>query len=304
MRHLALFCQFTILIWGTESALLRPFAESSSGNSPQASAGLFHRQYKLGESMKYHMKGKNEAWEYEIDGSGVVAKDDSGLWVERIGWSNLKSNGQTLPLPTESANFRQELSLDPNYMMKLPDFSKVTPMLVGPMADFMTFYTDLWLATKNGTFSKPGDHLYIKMGGANSWADGTRVILGQDSIDFDLTVQEVNENEKTVKLLVRHVPPAQPNVNLPAEWMKAKVADTPNNWVEVEKNGDGYIAEVGKETFDVTLTVDLRDGKLLRATLDNPVTAIRRVCKEAALTQCSEATPRHILRQVEVQLQP
>jgi hypothetical protein len=304
MRYLALFCQFAILIWGTESAPFRLFAESPFGNSPHASAGLFHRQYKLGESMKYHMKGKNEASEYEIDGTGVVAKDGAGLWVEKIGWANLMSNGRALPLPAESATFRQELSLDPNYMMKLPDFSKVTPMLVGPMADFMTFYTDLWLAAKSGTFSKAGDHAYIKMGGPNSWADGTRVILGQDSIDFDLTVQEVNENDKTAKLLVRHVPPVQPNVNLPTEWMKAKVADTANNWVEVEKNGDEYIAEVGKETFDVALTVDLRDGKLLRATMDNPVTAIRRVCKDAALTQCAEATPRHILRQVEAQLQP
>jgi len=62
MRHLALFCQFAILTWGTESALFCLLAESSFGNSSQASAGLFHRQYKLGESMKYHMKGKNEAW--------------------------------------------------------------------------------------------------------------------------------------------------------------------------------------------------------------------------------------------------
>jgi hypothetical protein len=43
------------------------------------------------------------------------------------------------------------------------------------------------------------------------------------------------------------------------------IADTPNNWVEVEKRAeDKYVAEVGKETFEVRIRVSLANGKILR----------------------------------------
>jgi hypothetical protein len=298
--------QFLIVLAGTMiPASAISLATPQDANPAQSTAAkVFRRQYRENEMLKYHMKGKNEAWSYEIEANAVVKKKDDGIFVEEIGWSNMLSNGRVMQLPAESANFRQELSLDPGYAMKIPDFSKVAPAMIGPMADFMTFYSDLWLAEKTGTLAKAGDHVYIKVGGPNSWADGYRVILGQDSIDFDLTVMKINRNAQTAKLLVRHVPPQEPKVNLPAEWMKAPVADTPNNWVEVEKADGKYIAEVGKETFDVEITVSLNDGKLLKAIMDNPVTATRRECSDAALAQCGAATPRSILRHTEVQVRP
>jgi hypothetical protein len=296
-----LFVLTVALLPLSQISLAKP---QSANAAPPATSSLLHRQYKDGETVKYHMKGKNEAWAYEIDSIAVVKKNADGIFVEQIAWSNLLSNGTPMGLPAESANFRQELSLDPGFMMKIPDFSKVAPAMVGPMADFMTFYTDLWLAGRSANLAKAGDHAYIKVGGPNSWADGYRMTLGQDSIDFDLTVLEINRNEGTAKLLVRHVPPQEPKVGLPVEWMKSPVADTQNNWVEVEKADGKYIAEVGKETFDVEITVSLNDGKILKATMNNPVKAIRRQCTDAALTQCGEATPRNILRQVEIELRP
>lgn len=292
-KFVFVFCQ-TLFLIGVTGVL------PGSQNGATPAPGAFHRQYREGETLKYHMNGKNEAWQYEIDGSGVVKKNAAGIFIEEIGWSNLLSGGATLPIPPESAAFRQELSLDPGYGMKLPDFSKVTPMLVGPMADLMTFYTDLWLVEKTGSLSKVGDHAYIPIGSANSWADGSRIVLGEDSIDFDLTFIGIDQAAQTAKLLVRHVPPKEPKIKLPADWMKKPVADTPNNWVNVEKNGEKYTAEVGKETFDVEIVVSLRDGRILSATIDNPVKAIRRECADAALTKCSEATPRNILRQIAV----
>jgi hypothetical protein len=297
MRIVAIFSQVLLVVAGTNAG--RP---DTAGLAQAAGSGL-HRQYKTGDTMKYHMKAKNDAWEYEIDAIATVGKNKNGAWEEQFAWSNMVSAGHPLPLPPESANFRQELSLDPAYAMKLPDFSKVSPMLVGPMADMMTFYSDLWLATKVGNLSKAGDHLYVPVGGPNSWADGSRVILGEDSIDFDFTLAEVDALTKTAKLVAKHVPPKEPKVRLSAEWMKAKVADTPNNWVEVSKNGEKYTAEVGKETFTAELKVSLEDGKILSVTMENPVTAIHRECTDAALTQCGAATPRQIMRRVEVELQ-
>ena len=52
---------------------------------------------------------------------------------------------------------------------------------------------------------------------------------------------------------------------------KAPVADSANNWVEVKKTKNGkYAAGVGKETFDVTITISTADGRILSASMDTP----------------------------------
>jgi hypothetical protein len=122
--------------------------------------------------------------------------------------------------------------------------------------------------------------------------------MGQDAIDFDLTLLSADPQKHTATILVRHVPPEHPQIKLPAKWMEAPVSDTANNWVQVVKNGDSYIAEVGKEVFDVRLIIDARDGKILSAELHNPIVAISRQCRDAALTQCEAPIPESILRQV------
>src|SRR5437660_1202835 len=121
------------------------------------------RRYKNGEVLNYHMVGSNqehnETIRYEADAKSIVTKDASGHFVEKFQWSGLSFNGQPVPLPTSASNFRQHLSLDPAVLPSLPDFSHVTPMLIGPSADLLTFYSDLWLAIKQGTLLLSGDHV-------------------------------------------------------------------------------------------------------------------------------------------------
>jgi len=161
----------------------------------------------------------------------------------------------------------------------------------------------LWLAIKQGTLVHSGDHAYVKHGTANSWADGARTLVGQDSIDFDITLSNVNSQDGTAKLVVRHVPPAQPQIKVPAKWMEAPVSDQPNNWVEVTKTGAGkYLGEVGKETFDVEMMVSLADGRILSATMDNPVMVSARECTDEAITHCGQPQHYQIRRQIELRL--
>jgi hypothetical protein len=185
----------------------------------------------------------------------------------------------------------------------VPDFSKVDPKLIGPIADFMTYYSDLWLAIKTGQLKQAGDHFYVPNGVPSSWADGAHVVLGESAIDFDLTLKSVNTADGSAVLLARHVPPQKPQIKLPAAWMQTPVADTPNNWVGVSKNQDGsYSAAVGKETFDVEIKFSLADGRILSGKMDNPVQTIERTCSDAALTQCDAAKPHLILRKVDISL--
>jgi hypothetical protein len=268
----------------------------------QDTPGLLTRNYREGETMQYSMKGLNERWAYEVHASVVVKKNAAGKFIEEFAWSNLKSNGQPLPLPAGTLDFRQILSLDPGVNPSVPNLAQVSPMLIGPITDMLSFYADLWLASRQGKLNHAGDHAFQKHGTPASWADANYVMLGEDSIDFDITLVSVDESKRVATLLVKHVPPKQPQVKLPAAWMREPVAGTPNNWIDVSKKDGKFIAAVGKETFDVTIKISLPDGKILSGTIENPVEARERDCTDSAYMNCGDPRPRHIMRKIEVTL--
>lgn len=259
------------------------------------------RRYREGEKLTYEMNGINEARHYEVQAEGVVKRDSAGTYFEEYRWSNLTSDNQKISLSPASLDFRQEVTLDPNHNAVFPNFRDVDHRLVGPITDLMTFYVDVWLAEKTGKLANAGDHFYVKHGTPISWADGNNVVIGEDSIDFDLSLKEVNRSENTATILIRHVPPEMPEVRLPADWMHKPVADTANNWVQVQKmENEKYLAAVGKETFDVEIKLSLLDGKILSGKMNNPVETIERECADVALTECGDPTPHLIRRQIEI----
>jgi hypothetical protein len=275
-----------------------------AGQVPTQSHDPLQRQYHEGEALVYRMTAVNEAWHYTIQADGIVKKDATGAYYEEYRWSNMQSGGQPMQLSAETAAFRQRLSLDPNQNPSGPDLTKVDPRMIGPITDFMTFYVDYWLANKVGQLKKAGDHFYFRNPmPASSWADGTHVLIGESAIDFDMTLKTVDAAAGTAVLVVKHVPPEKSAVKLPAAWMQTPVGDLPNNWVGVQKEQDGrYTASVGEENVNVEIKVSLADGKILSATMDNPVKTIERTCEDLALTKCGEAKPHDILRKVEIVL--
>lgn len=290
--------RFVICLW------MMSFGGSVVCQSPSTGQAPLHRQYRAGETLVYRMHGVNESWEYTVRADGVVKQEASGKFVEEYQWSRMQSGGKDLPLREDMAEFRQRITLDPSTNPSAPDLTKVDPKLIGPITDLMTFYVDLWLANKLGQLRKAGDHFYFHNPmPASSWADGTRVILGESAIDFDMTLKSVDAGTGTAVLEVKHVPPEKVAVKLPAAWMQTPVGALPNNWVGVTKQADGsYAAGVGQETFDVLITVSTADGKIVAATMSNPVNTVERTCKDEALTQCDAAKPHLIVRKVEIEL--
>lgn len=261
------------------------------------------RHYRDAETLAYHMTATNDDWHYTADASATVKKTDSGGAVEEFRWTGMTSNGQPYPLTPAMVQFRQPLSLDPNWMPSMPDLTKVDAKMIGPITDLMTVYVDLWLMNKIGIFRHPGDHFLVPNPQASSWADGTRVLIGKTQADFDLNLQSLDTVKQTAVVVIHHVPGAKPDLQLPAEWLRIPVADTANNWVEVAKTQDGkFEAGVGKETFDVTITVSTADGRILSATMDNPVVTSSRLCEDAALTKCGTVQPHTIHRHIEIAL--
>jgi len=174
-------------------------------------------------------------------------------------------------------------------------------MLIAPSADLLSFYADLWLAIQQPTLARSGDHVYVKHGRPASWADGMRTLVGEDSIDFDLTLVELNREKKTAKVLVRHVVPERPAIHVPTGWMEAPVGVSRNNWVEVSKTEKGkYLAEIGQEAFSVEMITSLGHGEIVSATMDNPVLVLARECRDQALTESSSPEHYQIRRQIEL----
>ena len=204
------------------------------------------RRYQEGKRWIHHMKATNDGRRYEIDARGVVKEGRARSMVRRVRLVEPRLQWRAVqPASIEAWNSARCFPLDVRKMPRLPKLATVHPMLIGPVTDLMTFYVDLWLAERVANLSKAGNHLLFKRGVPSSWADGKYVTLGEDSIDFDITLTELDTARQVGTLLVRHVPPQKPQITVPAEWMREPVADTPNNWVEVARRDGKYIAAVG-----------------------------------------------------------
>ena len=261
------------------------------------------RHYLQGEVLHYRMQGLNEGHlstiRYRVRADGVVKRNQSGIFVEEFSWSDLHVNNNAIPLSPASQEFREDLSLSPRYRLSVPDLSKVQPILIGPITDLLTFYADALLAMNQPALVHAGDRVYVKHGTPNSWADGNYFTLGQDSIDFGISLKSINHADHTITFVVRHVPPSHPQIKLPAAWMQTPVSDSPNNWVQVEKMPNGkYAADIGKETFTDRIEISTISGKIVSASMDNPVDVLERICSNASLTNCSGPIRFQIRRQV------
>ena len=282
-----------------------PVVSVSAGTEREPTQGPLSRRYQDGERLAYRMLATNRdrsgTTTYSAKASAVVKRDDTGRFFEEFQWSELVWNGTSFELPATNEPLRQFLSLSPERRPSLPDFSRVHPRLIGPMSDLLSFYADVWLAMRQPELRVTGDRVVVKHGDANSWADGTSVILGQDAIDFVIAIDHIDNSVGTVTVTVRHVPPEQPRIKIPAVWMRDPVADVPNNWVQVTQAGARrYIASIGKETFDVEIRLNLTTGKILSARMNNPVDVFERECSDEALSACTEGTRYQISRHIEI----
>jgi hypothetical protein len=285
------------------TVVLLQVAPTIAAQQAATEAGTLQRRYTNGAVSRYLMTGNNDGWQYTIEATDVVKRDMNGRYYEEIGWSELTSNAQQALTPASLA-LRQTVSLDdPSSYMKVPNLATVQPLLIGPITDTLTIYSDLLLAIQS-KLAQPSQTAYIPRTTPNSWADGQRVLLGQDVVDFWLKVESVNPAEHTETLLIQQLPPPELHVQLPAKWMQEPTLAKPSNFVQVSKQDDGFTAETGKETFDVRLVVDTRDGHILSATMHNPVALTTRTCTDRELMQCGPEASKTTLREITWKLVP
>ena len=194
---------------------------------------LLARRYQEGERFGYLMTARNNDSAYEVRLTASVLRDAAGRFVEEYAWSDLMVDGIPRQLTPTSQQFRQWVTLGGDAPFVFPDLSRLQPGLIGPVTDLLTFYADLFLAMNAGRLRAPGDRFLVRRDAPNSWADGSVVLVGEGAIDFDITLTDIDRVNGVAALLVKHVVPEEPAIRIPAAWMRAPVADTPNNWVQV-----------------------------------------------------------------------
>jgi hypothetical protein len=257
----------------------------------------FHRQYQDGEILKYRIQMTHTldgvvTSTYDARALSIVKKDRDGYY-EEFQWTSVIDDGKKAPLTKIDKAFRQILSLVPPYRLSVPaELPTLSRYLIGPVTDLLTFYVDESLLTRQESLRKSGDHIYLKTSAASSW--GT----GQDCLDFDITLLNINEIKKMGSFRVSHLPPSKICISPPAPWMETQVTDTPNNWFDIEHKQNKWIASFGKETFDVDQQVDLSNGIILSATMHNPVVFQSRECVDEKLLNCSLPTNHMIVRNI------
>jgi hypothetical protein len=288
------------------AAAIAALALAAQGEEPAAApASPLARKYTAGEVIAFDMRASNRGHlrtlEYSAHAQGVVRVDAGGHFYEDFAWSNLVVDGKPIELPPASQAFRQHLSLAPGVTLKIPNLAQVHPNLIGPVLDLLNFYADLGLAARLGGVAKAGDHVHFAHNRPNSWADGRMILVGEDAIDFDVTLEEVDAAARKATLAVRHVPPERPAIRITADWMRAPVAASANNWTQIGRYPPGkYSAAVGSEVIEVRLTVDLDSGRILSATMNNPVEVLERECEDPEARRCGEPVRYRILRTIQL----
>lgn len=132
----------------------------SAAQQAATEAGTLQRRYTDGSVSHYLMTGNNDGWQYTIEATDVVKRDMNGRYYEEIGWSDLTSNAQQALTPASLA-LRQTVSLDdPSSYMKVPNLATIQPLLIGPITDTLTIYSDLLLAMQS-KLAHPGQIAYV-----------------------------------------------------------------------------------------------------------------------------------------------
>lgn len=190
------------------------------------------------------------------------------------------------------------LSLDPRSAPLQRVSTQEVPELEGPVDDLLNFFVDLSPGVGVARLHAAGDSYTMAQPVSGDFS-GAAVPLGRDLILLTTTLKRVDATQ--AEFQSSYQPPAGTGLPPYRPWMSAPVCGTaPNNFQTVEKQGPGFLALWGCESFVIDTIVDRLDGRIVSATMVNPLSLQGKFCQDAALTACSPIPDVHIERHVEI----
>lgn len=274
------FCACTLI------AACSSGSASSSATSSTTPGYTYARHYVNGQVTSYtyteHQAGTTARL---IAVAKLTSYVRSGVGGEQVKWVSLTDAGHNLDAQAQAFP-PYDLSLDPSAAnaLALPK-QGVSGELQGPVDDLLTFFVDMSTRVGITDLHQPGDsHLDAKPIGGNF--STTTAPVGEDLIQLTTTLTALDSRQATFKS--SYQPPRQGGLKLYRSWMSSPVCTgAPNNFQLVEVKESGYIALWGCESFTVTTVVDRASGQIISVQMTNPLKLKGRLCRDKALTKCT-----------------
>ncbi len=183
----------------------------------------------------------------------------------------------------------------------LPDLTGWDMGVVGPVTDLHTFLIAVSHQVGADRLTRLGETFTTGEAAKASWANGENIPVGEDCIQISVTLLELNA--ETAVYETRFMPPADACLEPLKPWMEAPVVEgTPNNFQQQMMMGPMAAAMWGREQFIITSTVRRADGRILSATMDNPLTLRLKVGCDPNLDSCKHEMPMTIHRKLQLEL--
>jgi hypothetical protein len=279
-----------------------------AGTAPQT----FHRDYAPGESYRYKMVRtyeENGAFKREEIAESLHEVPEEGPPRERISFTSLtkRTAEGTEDLSAAIAKFpayETSVSATSNpELSALPDLKGWDMGVVGPVTDLHTFLIAVSHQVGADKISEPGQTYTTGEAAKASWANGENIPVGEDCIQISITLLESTDDRATYE--TRFMPPTEACLTPLKPWMEAPVVEgTPNNFQQQMMMGPMAAAMWGREQFVITSTIRRSDGRILSATMDNPLTLMLKVGCDPNLDSCKHELPMAIHRKLKLELLP
>ena len=178
----------------------------------------------------------------------------------------------------------------------LPSLAGLESPATGMVTDLHTFLVAVSPQAGVEKLHRVGDRSEGSEPRVGDWSNAGSVPLGQDCVQISLRLVDLDDETATIETSFE--PPAARCLALRAPWMARPViaGAVPNNFQQVSRGADGLMAMWGQERFVVRATVQRRDGKILRATMDNVLTLQVRTGCDDELASCAGEVPLSLRR--------
>ena len=294
MKFLLTLMFLGFCIFGCSTASYREgYGALKSGKELSApKQSILNRRYQDGEVIKYHIYHSyfENGVLKEIQEGNALSKtvaEPAGGFHESVTWKRLTSNGKEVKA---DPNYKQILTLDPKSKLKM---AIPPPTMMNRLVfDTLNFFANEFVAISKANLIQPGDHALLNGKGVNSWKNPqTGIILGADCLDYDVMLLALNGRHATVRVV--NIPPLSAcEIALPEgnwSWLKNQLGEPENNLFQIQKQADGkFMAFSGIEIVDTIMQIDIESGKILSASMHNPVVRQVAICYDEKGNGCEK----------------
>jgi hypothetical protein len=277
----------------------------------------YQRRYVPDEQYSYLLKRtylQNGAWSSTGEAlSHHKVSIERGVGIENVNWPTYWFKNKKYPKGRDLGNDAKsigayEISLDPNGPLEIPSLNLVPPSMVANVTDLNAFYVAISPQAGIRQLKQVGDH-YDGKSVRGDWGGTPGTPTGEDCVQLRLELTGLSATTANVKTTFLPSPLGCEGFSFKTAWMVPPVSGTTaNNFQEVTHSGKKFDVMWGQEEFTINSVIDRSSGKILSATMENPLHLKLKAGCDQNLENCikmadgTDSAPVLIQRTIELKL--